>query len=243
MSILFLLLQGFWLWMLIDCLKNDSQRNTWLYVLIFANFAGAIAYFVVCKLPYLPISPPGFLKQWAKKDALRSARAEAHNIGNAHQYIKLGNILLEIDRLDEAESAYKKALEKEPKNIYSLWGIAAIALQRQNYQDAKTNLQTIYNLEPDFKFGEASLAYGQTLYALQEWDLAKRHLEQDVKRWSHPDAYLMLATIEQQNQNIETATNYLETMLFKIKAAPAFHYRKNRHLIGKAEKMLRTLKR
>jgi len=43
MSILFLLSQGFWLWMLIDGMQNDSQKNTWIYVLMFANVPGAIA--------------------------------------------------------------------------------------------------------------------------------------------------------------------------------------------------------
>jgi tetratricopeptide (TPR) repeat protein len=243
MSILFLLSQGFWLWMLIDCMQNDPQKNTWIYVLIFANVPGAIAYFVVRKLPYLSIPSPSFFKRWTKKDALWSAQAAAHNIGHAHQYIKLGNIWLEIDRLDEAQSAYKKALEKEPNNIYALWGTATIALRQHNYQAAQTDLQTIYQLEPDFKFGEASLVYGQTLYALKEWDLAKRHIEQDIKQWSHLDSYIMLATIERDNGNIEMAIYHLETMLFKVKGTPAFHHRKNSHFIRKAEKMLRTLKR
>jgi len=229
--------------MLIDCLQNDSQKSTWVYVLIFANIAGAIAYFVVRKLPYLSIPTPKFLRKWMKKEALWSAQAAAHNIGNAHQYVNLGNILLETEQLGEAQAAYQTALKKEPKNVYALWGNATIALRQQNSQAAKSDLQALYRLEPDFKFGEASLAYGQTLYALEEWDLAKTHLERDLKQWSHLDASIMLATIERQNGNIDKAIGYLETMLFKVKGTPAFHYRKNNHLIRKAEKMLRTLKR
>lgn len=46
-----LLLFGFWIWMLVDCLKYEqdeaNQKLVWTLVIIFANWIGALIYFFV----------------------------------------------------------------------------------------------------------------------------------------------------------------------------------------------------
>lgn len=78
---------------------------------------------------------------------------------------------------------------------------------------------------------------------MQEFEAAKDHLEKHIKNWSHPQAYIMLAQIFTQQGDVETARNYLETLIIKIKGSSYFHYKRNRHFIGKAKKLLKTLKR
>lgn len=40
---------AFWIWMLIDCAKNnqlaDTERIAWILVIVFAHFLGALIYF------------------------------------------------------------------------------------------------------------------------------------------------------------------------------------------------------
>lgn len=45
---LFLIFGGFWLWMLIDCVRNESGSK-WVIVIIFLSILGAILYFFVVR--------------------------------------------------------------------------------------------------------------------------------------------------------------------------------------------------
>jgi tetratricopeptide (TPR) repeat protein len=145
--------------------------------------------------------------------------------------------------LDKAKDAYQKALEKEPANTHSLWGMSTIRMQQKQFENAKDHLQALLKLEPNYKFGEASLAYGQVLFELRDWEAARNHLEQDIKNWGHPESYIMLATIRANQGETEVARSHLETMLFKVRGSPAFHYRQKRHLVRRAESLLKTLRR
>lgn len=44
----------FWLWMLIDCIKNETdgtQRLIWALVIFFLPCVGSLVYFIVRKMP------------------------------------------------------------------------------------------------------------------------------------------------------------------------------------------------
>lgn len=234
---------GFWMLMIFDCVRNDPERNTWLYILIFLNVPGAVLYFLVRRLPYLNVPIPSYFQRWSRRQDLWNAEAAVRNIGKAHQYVMLGNVLIEIQQLDRATEAYQQALDKEPKNTHALWGLASIAMKNKQFAIARNNLQTLLQLEPDYKFGEASLLYGQALFALEDWEVAQPHLEKDLKYWAHPEAAIMLAKLQIQRGETEAARTALENMIFKLKSSPKFHYRQKRHLVGEAGRLLKTLRR
>lgn len=240
-QVLGLFTTGFWLWMIYDCVRNDPQKNQWLWILIFLNFPGAVIYFLVRRLPQMDIPVPIFVTRWLRREQLWNAEAAARNIGKAHQFVLLGNLLCELAIFDRAQVAYKTALEKEPNNTQALWGAAFIDMQNKNFASAKLHLEKLVKLDPDYKYGEAFLAYGKTLVALEEWDAAKAHLENDVKRWSHPEAYIMLGTILAKEGDIQSARGYLETTIFRVRGSSYYHYRRNSHWVRKAQKLLKTL--
>jgi hypothetical protein len=105
---------GFWMLMIFDCIRNEPKGSSWLWLLIMLNFPGAVIYFVVQKLPHLDLPVPNFLKQWTMKDALWNAEAGVTNIGKSHQYVILGNVLMEMGKLNRALECYQDALHKEP---------------------------------------------------------------------------------------------------------------------------------
>jgi hypothetical protein len=236
-----LFMTGFWLLMIYDCLRNEPERNTWLWILIFVNFPGALIYFLMRWIPRSNIQMPKYFNRWTRSRELWIAEEEARNIGKAHQYVKLGNLLYEIGRFDKAEDAYKQALEKEPDNKQALWGTASINLKNKNFSQAKEHLQTLIKIDPTYKYGDASLIYGEILVELQELDAAKEHLEKHLQNWNHPEAYIKLATLMAQQDDIPSARNYLERMIAKVRGSSYYHYKRNRHFIRKAEKMLKKL--
>ena len=232
---------GFWMLMIFDCVRNEPKGSSWLWLLIWLNFPGAVIYFAARKLPYLNLPTPSFIKRWTMKDALWNAEAGVHNIGKSHQDVTLGNVHLEMGNLDRALIAYQSALEKESSNSHALWGCATIEIEQQKFDLAAAHLKILLAKEPEYKRGTASLAYGKVLYALDRWAEAKQHLATDVKLWSHPESFILLAKIAIQDCEPGVARGYLETMLAKVKASPRYSYRKNQHFVRQAEKMLKTL--
>jgi len=241
LPVLTLLGTGFWMLMIFDCVRNDPEKGTWLWILIFLNVPGAFIYFLVRRAPYLNLPMPKALKQWTQRDKIWDAEAAARNIGNAHQFVNLGNLLLEMGQTERATHAYEQALSKEPQNTHARWGLATIDLTAKRYAPAKERLEMLVKQEPDYKFGAASLAYGQALFELRQWELAQPHLIDDIKRWSHPEAAIMLAEIQRDQGDRSAAKTTLETMIFKLKGTPRFYYRQKQYLLRQAQRMLRTL--
>jgi hypothetical protein len=233
--------QLFWLWMLIDCMKAEGPRSEWRYVLFFGNIAGALAYFVVRWLPNNPLAMPSFMRRWTYGQKLWNAKASARNIGNAHQYALLGNVYLEMGDWTEAEGAFQTSLDKDPKNTVSLWGMAQVAWQNKQYEAVKKHLEVLLKLEPEARFGEASLLYGKARFELKDWAGVKPHLEQDIHLWSHPESSVMLATILKDEGDGVGARDRLETMLARVEASPMYHHRRHQPTLRKARKLLKGL--
>lgn len=236
-----LLPSAFWMLMIFDCVRNEPDRQTWLWILLFLNVAGAIIYFFASYLPRSGFLQANMFKQWTLKQELWNAEAGVRNIGKPHQYVTLGNVLLDMGQVDKAAEAFQQAYEKEPNNTHALWGLAAVEMQQKQYAKAKDNLQKLTALDPDYKSGEASLLHCKALYELKDWGLAKAALKKDIQYWSHPESSLLLATIQKQEGNPQDARDCLETMMAKVKASPIYHYRRHQHIIRKAEKLLKTL--
>lgn len=230
----------FLLWMIVDCVRNEPDRHIWLWVLVLFNIPGAIAYFLIQVIPrgdYLP----RYFQRWTRKRELWVAQNEARSIGKAYQYINLGNILGELGMHDQAETAFEQALLQESENTHALWGIANAAIAQKNLLKAKELLAKLLQIDDDYKYGDASLAYGEVLIKLKENKAAQIHLEKHIKNWSHPQAYLLLADLFIHEDDRKAAKECLETMITRIQGSSYFHYKRNRAFLGKARKMLRKL--
>jgi hypothetical protein len=45
---------GFWIWMLVDCVRKETRDNdklVWVLIIVFLHFLGALIYFFVRKMP------------------------------------------------------------------------------------------------------------------------------------------------------------------------------------------------
>jgi hypothetical protein len=233
----------FWVWMLYDCIQNERDRQTWLWLLIFLNVIGALLYFISRWLPRAQFPVPSFFKRWTRRDALWQAEAAARNIGKAHQYVQLGNILYDMGDRTKAAEAYTQALEREPDNVQALWGNACIALDEKRLADAQPYLKDLVRVRPDFMYGDPSLTYGHVLFQMGVLDAAKAHLEQHLKTWTHPEAYMLLAKIERQQGDTNKARDTVETMIIKIKSSTPYHYRRHQRFVREGERMLKALAR
>jgi hypothetical protein len=241
-----LLAFAFWIWMLIHCYRNEPDRFFWIWLMIIlgpGSLIVSVIYFLVRWLPGNEIKTPAGLKRWTRGREIERLAIAAHQIGNAHQQIQLGDGLLETRQHDRVGEAYRNALEKEPKNLQALWGAAQVDMQKNQYDSAAQRLSELLSIDPQYKFGDVSLAYGKTLYELGNHDVAREHLEGHILRWRHPGSLFLLASLEHEQKNHNQAREHLHAMLQDINGSPKAIARKFGVWKSKAKKLLRKLPR
>ncbi len=250
-QIIYLLITLFWIFAIVECIRNEygNNRLIWIAVLIFLYFIsydfpiyfiGAIAYFLVRRLPGRN-GLPNYFARWTRRREIWTAEANASNIGKAHQFVILGNLLCDLDMYERAEDAFKTALEKEPDNTQALWGNAFIDMRKKRFESARSHLEKLLKLDPRHRSGDASLAYSKMLVTLKDWDAADTYLQEDLKQWGHAETYLMLAELRAQQGKTEEARDYLKTMRARLQGSTIYHYKRNKHLVRKAEKLLKSI--
>lgn len=237
---------GVWLyfpltiWMVIYCAKTDPERYIWIWIIIFVPL-GPFIYLLARWLPNQAFQPPAFMRKWTRGKEIQRLRVAAHQIGNAHQYVELGDALRETGRDQEAADAYARAIEKDGDNLQALWGAACIDYRNNRFAAARDRLATIIDTDPAYKFGDVSLLYGKTLRSLQDLPAATEHLEQHTRRWRHPEGlYLLADCYAQQGRNAE-ARAQLEALIEDLDATPRAIARKHIFWRGRAKRMLRKL--
>lgn len=237
---LFMLLSfAFWGWMLYDCIRNDPDRGMWVVILLFTHVIGALIYFVVRKLPSMRFQSPSFFTRFSKRQDIVAAEAAARNIGNAHQFVILGDLYQEVGNRTAAREAYDKAVQKEDDNIQALWGLACVELAQKDFPAARQHLEKVLDIDPEYKFGDPYVAYGQVLLDLGETAAARQHLEKHLNRWQLPAARIMLAEILLEDGETEKARAQAEDVLTSLRAGPRFHYHRNRRWVHRAKRILR----
>ncbi|HLJ12026.1 MAG TPA: tetratricopeptide repeat protein [Planctomycetaceae bacterium] len=235
---------GLWIWMLIHCARHDPERNLWLWILFIGNVPAAVIYFLVRWLPGARLSSgPSLMAKWSKRRQIPRLEVAARNIGNAHQFVELGEAYRETGKTDRAADCFHRALQKDPANMPALWGAAQTQMQRQNFAAARPHLEGILAKDGTYKFGDVSLAYCRTLVNLNDSDAAFERLEQHLKRWTHPEAYVLIASLLIDRGQHALARERLESTLSDLQGGPAFFARQNRSWARKARRLLGRLPR
>jgi hypothetical protein len=240
-QVLSVVYMAFLVWMLVECARKDPDRLMWIFIILVLQPFGAFLYFFIRWLPGADVRVPKGLTKWTRGAEITRLEIAATQIGNAHQYIQLGDALRDVGRWDKAGEAYGKALAKDADNLQALWGAALVDLERHDFEAARGRLQKILAADAQYKFGDVSLAYGRSLYELKLSDEARAHLEKHVKRWRHPEGVFLLAMIHAENGNAAEARTQLLAMLSDINGSPRAIARKFGVWKARARKMLKKL--
>lgn len=237
-----LLFGAFWVWMLVHCARNDPERNMWLWILFIGNVPAAFIYFLVRWLPGARVSTGNSLfSRWARSRQIPRLETAVRNIGNAHQFVELGDALRETGKTDRAAECYARALQKDASSLPARWGAAQVATQRKDLAEAREHLELILARDVTYKFGDVSLAYCRTLCQLNEKEAARTQLETHLKRWTHPEAYVLLSELLIETGEHATAREHLESTIMDMRGGPAFFARQNRGWARRAKRLLGRL--
>ena len=241
-SVLFWILSTlFTLWMIIYCIRHDSERSTWLWILLVFPALGPVIYFFARWLPSSSMELPAFVRRWSDGPKIRRLEVAAQQIGNPYQFVLWGDALCDVKQWPEARVAYLKALAKEPDNLLALWGAAIAESQLGEPSNARPHLEAILKIDPGYKFGDVSLLYGKTLHALNDREAELAHWRTHLKRWRQPEALYLLAELLIERGEFSEARQCLNTMIADIEITPRALARKVFFWKGRAKKRLRKL--
>jgi hypothetical protein len=235
------LFAAFTIWMLIECVRSDPERYLWLWIILCIPGIGPFVYLFVRWLPNRHLRPPGWLRGLTRGREIRRLESAAIRIGNAYHHVQFGDALWETGQCQRARAAYSRALEKEPDNLAALWGQGQVDVHFKAYDDARVCFEKLLKHDPQYKFGDASLAYAKTLVSLQRNDEASAYLEKHIKRWPQPEGICLLAQLDAQAGQYETARSRLEAMMADLDVSPAAIARKQGKWRRRGRQLLRKL--
>jgi hypothetical protein len=240
-AILNLLYWAFTIWMIVECLRRDPDRYIWVWVIFVVYGVGPFLYFFLRWLPSSDFRLPEWARKWTRGNDLRRLETAAKQIGNAHQFVQWGELEREVGNHERAHQAYVKALEKDPANLQALWGAALVDLQSNRFSDARERLEKVLATDPQYKFGDVSLAFGKVLHKMNERDAARAHLEKHICRWRHPEALYLLATIQHEQGQPVAARETIDSLILDIHGAPRAIARRHTMWLSRAKRLLRKL--
>lgn len=230
------------IWLMVLYAAWDEPDPMWSIIVRLGNFPGAVAYLLCRKVEISDLPWPFFVKRLMLRQKLDDARSAARHIAGAHQYVELGRLLECVEEFREAFDSYGKALEKEPRNADALWGIARLEKMRGRDAQARAALEALLQASPDYKSGEAALAYSRLLLKGDELDAAERVLATYLKSWREPEARYYMARLLLKRQNTANALKMLEEIADDIRtSAPVPRLENDRWLVA-SETLISQLK-
>jgi hypothetical protein len=229
--------------LIVHCIKTG--RNTiWIWVIALLSYAGIVAYIAVELLPDLfgsrtarragrsmkrMLDPHGDLRRYEQQ-----ARVGV-NVANLQRY---ADELVRQGRYDEAIAEYRKALTGLYENDPNLMlGIARAQFDKGDATAARTTLDDLIRLNPDFRSHEGHLLYARALEG--EGNFAKAMEEYKVLAPGYPGAegavrYAQL--LKSQGQG-EESRKIAQELLDGARVAPAHYRRAQRFWLDQAEKL------
>jgi len=123
-------------------------------------------------LAAIAAAPPNLPKALAAQRQLAGERPADAGVQN-----DLGNLLLLARRTDEAEAAYRRALELDPKRTSALFNLALLEQDKGRLKEARQHLEQVIAIEPQhawahYQLGAIAEAEGRKSAAIDEYSRA-----------------------------------------------------------------------
>jgi len=211
---------------------KTGRNQIWIWVLALLSYAGIIAYVAVEIIPDLFRSRTaqrtarGFKRAMDPTADLRRYESEARLTGNVSGRQRYAEELTRHGRYDEAIAQYREALT----GLYAhdpnlLLGIAHAQFAKGDATAARTTLDDLIRLNPDFRSPQGHLLYARALE--QEGNVTKALEEYQVLAPAYPgaEAAVRYAQLLKAQGRREEAQKVARELLEQARIAPA-HYRK-----------------
>jgi tetratricopeptide (TPR) repeat protein len=234
-----LLFAVFQIWMLIDAIR----RKEWMWVLfllVLPGFAAFWYFFYVYRDS--PSATRGFELPGAHdRRRIRELQAQIHHLDKPHHYSQLGDIYFQRGKLDQADSAYRAALERDAQDIDTRAHYGQCLLRQNKPKDARPLLEGVVVENPKHDYGHSLMGLAETLAALGETDAAIATWQRVTENHSYPRARVQLAGLYAAKGQTDLARAELREVIADDPHAPGFQRKRDRVWIKRAKKLARQL--
>jgi hypothetical protein len=211
---------------------KTGRNQIWIWVLALLSYAGILAYIAVELVPDLFRSRTaqrtarGFKKAMDPTADLRRYESEARLGGNVASRQRYAEELSRHGRHDEAIAQYRAALT----GLYAhdpnlMLGVAQAQFAKGDAVAARTTLDELIRLNPDFRSPQGHLLYARALEAEGNFQKALEEYQALAPAYPGAEAAVRYAQLLQSQGRREQAQKVARELLEQARIAPA-HYRK-----------------
>lgn len=142
-------------------------------------------------------------------EALKILKSKGEETRRAEDWLLIGNILQDKDRLDEAVYMFKKAIDKDPKYYKAHYNLGYIYLIKEQPNMALAEFKKSVKYKPDFAYGYYNM--GCAYLKLKQYGSAKYNFFRaiDLKN-DEPSFYYNLAYAYKMMGKEKQAKTYLD---------------------------------
>jgi hypothetical protein len=211
---------------------KTGRNQIWIWVLALLSYAGIIAYIAVELLPDIFRSRTaqrtarGFRKAMDPEADLRRYESEARLSGGVAARQRYAEELSRHGRYDEAVTQYRAALtglyEHDPNLML---GVAQAQFAKGDATSARTTLDELIRLNPDFRSPQGHLLYARALESEGNFQKALDEYKTLAPSYPGAEAAVRYAQLLRSQGRGEEAQKVARELLEQARIAPA-HYRR-----------------
>jgi len=234
------LMSLFSLWMFIDAVRR--QEWIWAFFIFFGfGLCAMFYYFMVYRAA--PSATRGFELPGAHdRRRIKQLEAQIHHLDKPHHHSQLGDIYFQQGKLQQAESCYRAALERDSQDIDTRAHLGQCLLRQKRAAEARPLLEGVIVENPKHDYGYSLMALAETLTALDDKDGALNVWKQVTENHSYPRAKVQLAELYLGRNQPDLARTELKEVIADDIHAPTFQRKRDRVWIRRARNLLNKAK-
>lgn len=233
---LWIALTAFWIWMIVDCVRNEPRSALWLWIVVLLGFIGALVYFAARKLPNMKTP---WAEAAARRQLIQELELQVRHLENAYYLTKLGDAYVEARMFDRALPRFEQALHHEPENLGALLGAGECLAALGNHSNAAPLLEKAYAKDPKYRMGRSAEVLAECYLELEQ-DEKLREMLTRLPRSTHQADYLRAYLTSREGKKDE-ARSMLQRLIDDIRHLPRANYRADKAWIGRAKRLLKSL--
>lgn len=227
----------FQVWAIVTAIR---YRNWfWIPVLLIAPLFGACLFFM---MHASQAGPSGFELPGARdRKRIKRLEADLHRLDKAHLHAELGDIYLEMSKLDQAEVSYRAAMERDPKDLDTRahYGQCLVRLGRP--AEALPLLEGVVAEKPRHDHGHTLMALAEAQAALGDAEPAIATWRRVTNSHTYARARVQLAEFLAARGDTAEARAIVASVLEDDRHTPPFQRRREQRWVRRARKLSRRL--
>jgi len=216
---------AFSIWMLVDC-ASHRREYYWYWIIIAFWGIGALIYFINFKWDSSRADAAigGWLRNLRATDEIK---ARVRHLDNAACYEDLGDNYWRLNKLADAEAAYKKALERDPKLLDVRAKLGHLLVTQNRAEEAWPLVEEILRQQRDYDTDEVLRQAARCQASLGNNARAEEFYLEFLDKHSYFEAHIEYAEFLLKTGRFDEGRAQLEEVILDIKTSPQYVRRRN----------------